>query len=252
MDQQLIYAAQNDNLPEVKRLVAAGANPAVQNNAAIILASEHGHLNIVQYLVTLPGANPAAQDNGAIVGAAKHGHLNVVQYLVTLPGVDPGARNNLAIILAAEHGHLNVVQYLVTLPGVDAAAPNNNAIILALGGGYWDIVRFLASLQGFDPQGDNYDLFIWAISKGLINIVNHLGYRLPVYIYNNHALVVAAQNGNLEMVRFLMEQPGVDDKDGTASYAAKKNGYDRVVELLMTLPKVAKVYQYHEEMEEVD
>ena len=170
MDQQLINVARNGNLPEVKRLVAAGANPA-------------------------------AQDNDAIIGAA-------------------------------EHGHLNVVQYLVTLPGVDAAAPNNNAIILALGGGYWDIVRFLASLQGFDPQGDNYDLFIWAISKGLINIVNHLGYRLPVYIYNNHALVVAAQNGNLEIVDFLMKQPGVNDKDGTALYVAEEREHEKVAEYL--------------------
>src|SRR3990170_4759411 len=98
MDQQLIKAARNGNLPEVKRLVAVGVDPAARNNQAIIWASTHGHLDVVQFLVPLPGVNPAAQNNKAIIWAAKNGHLNVVQYLVTLPGVDPTAQNNQAII----------------------------------------------------------------------------------------------------------------------------------------------------------
>src|SRR3989304_1881283 len=135
MNQQLIDAATTGNLPEVKRLVAAGANPAAQNNYAIIYASAYGHLNVVQYLVTLPKVDPTAQDNQAIIWAAEFGHLNVVQYL--------------------------------------------------------------ASLQGFDPQGDDYDLWIWAISKNLIDIVRDLVDQHVVYpaLNNNHALIVAAQNG---------------------------------------------------------
>ena len=55
-------------------------------NAAIKLASENGHLEIVQYLVSL-GANIHADNEFAVLRASANGHLEVVKYLVSLGAI---------------------------------------------------------------------------------------------------------------------------------------------------------------------
>ena len=50
---------------------------------ALQSAAENGHLNIVQYLVSI-GANIHASDDQALRLAAENGHLEIVQYLVSI------------------------------------------------------------------------------------------------------------------------------------------------------------------------
>ena len=133
---RFIWIASGGDLPKIKELIARGVNPVAVNNQALVFAASNGHLEVVQYLVTLPGVDPSAQDNQAIIMAASRGFLEVVQYLVTLPVVDPAARNNKSIEMAADKEK-------------------------------WDIVRFLASLQGLDPRENNNELFIWLVSENM-------------------------------------------------------------------------------------
>ena len=120
--QELFYKACKHGKIEVIKLLTPYIDPRANDNLAIQIASFHGHLEVVKYLLTLCTTkdikvDPTAMDNFAIRWASSNGHLEVVKYLVTLRTakdmkVDPTADNNFAIRLASQKGHLEVVKYL--------------------------------------------------------------------------------------------------------------------------------------------
>ena len=73
------------------------------SNYAIKLASDNGHLAVVQALLRDPTSD---NENHAIIRASRNGHLAVVQELLEDPRVDPSDRNNESIRMAI---HADVV-----------------------------------------------------------------------------------------------------------------------------------------------
>src|SRR6056297_60661 len=103
MDNFVEYC-KNGDLEAVKQLVDQGYDPhenlssrplgrrlqrQKDNNSAIQLASQNGHLEVVKYLLSV-GCDPQADDNEAIQLASTNGHLEVLKYLVSV-GCDPQA-----------------------------------------------------------------------------------------------------------------------------------------------------------------
>ncbi|KAJ3234147.1 hypothetical protein HDU81_001708 [Chytriomyces hyalinus] len=83
------------------------------------VAASKGFTAIVKLLLGWKGANgesvdPTAQENAALIQAAKHGHLDVVELLLDIPSVNPKSRKNLALYEACCHGHTLVAQLLYT------------------------------------------------------------------------------------------------------------------------------------------
>ena len=207
-----------------------GAVPGVHNNVAMRLAAENGHLQLVQYLCSLPtehGVDPSANNTLAVRCAAANGHLQVVQYMCSLPmhrGVDPGAHNNAAIRLAAENGHFQVVQYLCSLPtarGVDPSADDNSALLKAAENGHLQVVQYLCSLptaRGVHPTAPSSGAMQMAASYGHLQVVQYLC-SLPTDrgvnpgAWQSRAIRVAAQYGHLHVAQYLCSLPtdrGVD------------------------------------------
>jgi len=62
-------------------LVEQGADLHAQNDYALRLAAENGHLKVVKYLLE-QGANLHADNEKALRLAALYGHLEVVKYLL--------------------------------------------------------------------------------------------------------------------------------------------------------------------------
>jgi hypothetical protein len=58
----MFKAIQNNDLATIQYLVTQGADVTVQDNHAVVLASDGGHLTTVQYLVS-QGADVTADDN---------------------------------------------------------------------------------------------------------------------------------------------------------------------------------------------
>ena len=83
---------------------------------------DYGDLTAVQCLLRAD-INPSAQDNYAIGVAAQNGHLDVVELLLADKRVNPSADNNYAIRWAAHWGHLDVVQLLLKDKRVIEALP---------------------------------------------------------------------------------------------------------------------------------
>ena len=114
---------------------------SAQSNYAIILASERGHLSIVELLLQDARVDPSAKNNAAIRFASQNGHLLVVQMLLQDYRVDPAAYHNYAICFASQNGHFDVVEFLINNSRVYPAADNNYAIRWASENGHSSVVE---------------------------------------------------------------------------------------------------------------
>lgn len=74
----LIYASIDGDLEKIKRLLAAGADVHAQHESPLINASDHGHSQVVKFLVTDAGADIHGYNDRALMWASHKGHLDVV------------------------------------------------------------------------------------------------------------------------------------------------------------------------------
>ncbi|AKI80572.1 putative ankyrin repeat protein [Acanthamoeba polyphaga mimivirus] len=141
LNKQLITCCQTGNLKMVNFVVDLGANIKT-DNYSIPVASLHGYLEIVKYLVN-KSDNIRSHGDLAVRLACLKGHLEIVKYLISR-GADIKSCNNCAIRLASEKGHFEIVKYLVS-QGANIRADNNYAIRLASEKGHHKIVEYLIS-----------------------------------------------------------------------------------------------------------
>jgi ankyrin repeat protein len=119
IDQGLIDAARENNLPEVSRLLSVGADVNARNNfgsTPLSWASHYGHVPVVVELLK-HGADIDATVNGwtPLHLACNYGHLPVVKALVS-GGANILAANNdglLPVHEAVSSGHTAVAKYLL-------------------------------------------------------------------------------------------------------------------------------------------
>ena len=247
----LHYASQHGNLCAVTNLLESifdlDADPATQTgfsslihediklkkwikrlSTSLHLACEHGHLDIVKYLLeTLPYTedyidNKDSSGHTALHLACKHGHLEVIKYLLA-QGSDPKGKNfsrQTALHLACQHGHLEIVTYfLETLPLTEDYIDNKDssghtALHLACKHGHLEVIKYLLA-QGSDPKGKNFS--------------------------QQTALHLACQHGHLEIVTYFLEtlpltEDYIDNKDHlsqTALHLACHEGHLKIVEQLL-------------------
>ena len=104
-------ACQTGDVSAVTSLLSS-IDPSDDDNWAIQLASNYGHVDVVKLLLTDPHVDPSVDGNWAIRAASYNGHIKVVYLLLTDLRVDPTVRNNYAIRWAKRNNHTEVVQLL--------------------------------------------------------------------------------------------------------------------------------------------
>jgi hypothetical protein len=190
---------------------APHVDPSAENNYAIGMAAENGHVQIVDRLLEHPRVDPADDDNFAIRRAAENGHLQVVERLLEHPRVDPSAKDNQAIRFAACDGHLQVVERLLEDPRVDPSACDNQAIRWAAKRGHAEIVQRL-----LDHPRMNWTTVDWSHLSGLPNASEIKGafvLRRQVYARKRRALRTIVRYlykrfGTAENLRHHIWKPG--------------------------------------------
>ena len=144
LNNMLAEMAKEGSVQGVFMMSSIGTNIHVDNDRALRLASERGHLEVVKYLVE-QGADIHAMNDYALRWSSLKGHLEVVKYLVE-NGANIHANNDHALRLASLKGYLEVVTYLVE-QGANVHANNDLALRWASEEGHLEVVKYLESLD---------------------------------------------------------------------------------------------------------
>ena len=116
------------HVAHVALALRCGVDPSAEYQLAIRMASEHGHVAMVNLLLCDARVDPSANGQHAIRCASKNGHVAVVERLLLDARVDPGADNQYAICYASENGHATVVGRLLRDARVDPSEDNQYAV----------------------------------------------------------------------------------------------------------------------------
>mmetsp|Transcript_25599 Transcript_25599/g.64250 ORF Transcript_25599/g.64250 Transcript_25599/m.64250 type:complete len:724 (+) Transcript_25599:66-2237(+) len=200
----LWYAASYGHLDITKALVERGAmknGPPVLKSSPLVVASENGHLNVVQFLLQV-GADPddATRTITPLTVACKKGHVSIVQVLVQAGAdINRTSEGFSALWMATREDRMDCVQYLIEKGAspVILSGPASTTILDQLmmksGPPNLEMVRFLIRAQ--------------------------VPLKTPAPM-----VCVAAQHGSLELLQLVLEE-GADatasdkDMDGALHYA---------------------------------
>ena len=139
-------------------------------------------------------------------------------------------RKNRYVLTADEINKLQ--EYLIKLPN-----DINEGFIAAAGNGYLNVVKYLY-LFGINTVGTENDYILlplrWAIGfDGRLEVVKYeTKYGPNINARNNRTLQVAAANGHLKVIKYLVSQ-GVDANNNWALQIAAQNGHFDVVKYLI-------------------
>jgi hypothetical protein len=103
----------NDKKYQYLKSVGLDNPNEIDNSVALIIASEHGHLEMVKYFKE-QGGDIKAKNNKAVRHACKYGHLKVVEYLVE-NGADITDDDNFCIKWSCRNRHAEIVYYLASI-----------------------------------------------------------------------------------------------------------------------------------------
>jgi ankyrin repeat protein len=192
-------------------------------------AAEEGHTNTVKYVVGTPGIDIEAEEASgatALEIACQRGHLEVVKVLVAAGARLQGrAGKELGVLASAiSGGSLEVVKYLVEEAGADESATcpkGETLLILAYREGHTDIVRYLVGRPGIDINARTRDALGGVLHRacfdGQLEMVKFLvaaGASVESHMDDwTGVLGDAAMSCNLELVKYLVEEVGMDAEE---------------------------------------
>ena len=217
-----------------------GCQLKLAQSADLLNAVQTGDLAATQVLVNANNADIRAKDEhgwDALMFATRGGHVEIVKFLLS-QGADPNTKENASgnwcldknctswqglsgrpvLTIAVQRGHPEIVRLLIEA-GADFTAKNRSGHTVLREAWHPDIVQILLD-KGLDP---NY------VGKDPSSPFAALGTHTP--------LIIAAQGGNLDVLRLLLKAGANPNArgalGGSALHNAAKFGFARVIEPLI-------------------
>jgi len=247
----IVRAAQMGDVSLIKRLVAAGADPARARKEdkvhALVVAAYHGRVEAIDALLDL---GPSAQLHEAFVTAAGANQMKVVERLLKA-GANPNKPREedevSALMLASQMGDLAMVERLLEANAdVQYRRPTNgaNALLCACEAGR-DAVSLRLLEAKADPNANSTDTgvssLIRAAEAGQLPVVKALLDLGAEVDYQNKfgqsALMAAAFYQHEEIINYLLEKGAKTElacgKGPTALLMAIETGNAKIVTTLL-------------------
>lgn len=178
-------------------------------------ASYYGHLHIIKYLVE--EKNTEIPTNSDYVAATEN-HFDVVKYLI-----EHGAEiSESTIVIVAQKGNMEMVRYLIG----KGAKINENAVEMAVLNKHYDIVEYLIE-KGARISYPTEKLIIKSGNMDLLKLIIKKLAQQNTDLTDD-AVEIAAESGNLEIVKYLIDEKQSLISNSVLSYAIKSNNIKMV------------------------
>ncbi|KAJ3116564.1 hypothetical protein HDU96_009353 [Phlyctochytrium bullatum] len=234
-------ACKNGFAGVVKLLLEHGANPAARHNEPIKSASQHGHFQVAELLLSTGQVDPGVHGGFPIRWAARNGYLDLIPLLLKhgvkaedhdYAALTWAASYNQAAALsllgrhikgdkriagasalegAATYGHVECVQILLTEFCVDPAAKSNYVLQMAAANGHAGVVELLLQDPRVNPSASDDAAFRGSICAGHLHVARIL---LEKGVIENSsamfALKHAVENGDDQMAKEFVGYADVD------------------------------------------
>jgi hypothetical protein len=234
----IFSAAYKGDFDIVKYFIKKGAS--LDGSSYIVNAAAYsGNVELVKYFTNEKGIfdengikinNGMEIDDNAVPSAASNGKIAMIKYLVEERNMKIDDR---CISNAAAGNHFDIIKYLLgdevrdeqgnvyKLPKekIKKIGYSTDIMPTAIGRGSFEMVKYLAEKGAVGGINE-------AIAQGKIEIVKYL--FLKGEYPEGYALVDAAKNGHLEVLRYLMDKENVKIADHSVDKAAEKGQFEVV------------------------
>lgn len=238
-------SSRNGHFEVVNRLLEdPKTDPSVDNNAPLAYAVSNGYEGIIDRLLADPRINLKYSDSNHWVldAAIKKGDLELVNRLLDDPRIDPSRHFDIAIKRASELGYYGLVKRLLADARVNPNEYSHESPLAeAIKHGHKDIVDLLLSDQRVDPSNYHNHALRLASEKGDLELVNRLLQNSKVspnedYGFSTPALTEAIENGHVEIANRILDDPRTDPSadNNSALLKASEKGYCKLVDRLLT------------------
>ncbi|KAJ3268041.1 hypothetical protein HDV01_003513 [Terramyces sp. JEL0728] len=217
--------------PEIYQILAADIDlPDTLKKIAFERASHFGCFSILKSLDMCPSTS----ENILVRSSCKYGYMEMLLHYINHPKVDLQCFNNAPLVSACKSNHIQIVELL--LKTIDPSVNNNECIRICAKYGYIDLVKLLLR----DPRVVPTDTLWRCCINGHFSTVKYLMDYVEPYESNNLAIRQACINGNVDIIKLLLDDSRVDpsDHDNEAIKYASYFGHLKVVEMLLSDPRV--------------
>lgn len=215
---------------------------------------ENGYINILKFFMKKGRIKFKIYMNEFFNLAVQHGHLDIIKYLMSLESIywtlDIEYRNYLRISI--EKGNLEIFKYLISLEdkygNVDIHDYNEKLFSIAVYNNRLDFVEYLISLESTYGQFDIHvvdERFIHiAIRKGYLDIIKYLVSLekthgpIDIHINDESMFKIAIHYGHLEIFKYLLSLEKTHGSidilfDRTPFFRiANRHGHTHIIEFL--------------------
>lgn len=145
----------------------------------LMISIEHGHLEIVKYLIEDCMLDYRTNRLDYILATIKYRqyHFDILKYLIEEQNCGkPHVELEKALLLAVEYGHLEVVKYLIEEHNCDPHASDpwtkELPLLFAIHWSHLEVTKYLIEEQNCDPHSES--ALRWALEDSKIEIVKYL------------------------------------------------------------------------------
>ncbi|KAL4466529.1 hypothetical protein ABPG72_000736 [Tetrahymena utriculariae] len=214
----LHFAASRGDIPIFEYLLNLGAEYNTldnEKNNPFFIAAQHGHLEIIQYIVDKLKQDPLAKREGdasAIHLASSNGDLATIEYLISKgASIEEPSSFGFPINWAAGYNHIKTVEFLLqkgASPNGDRKGVIPSPLILSVDYGKQDLfdllISYNADVNVTDPNG--WSVLHLCAEKGNIPFMNVLLEKgaNPNYLHEQKTpLQLGFEHGNMDLYQIL-------------------------------------------------
>jgi ankyrin repeat protein len=220
----LIRSSYNGHLSTLKYLVKHGGIPTTQ----VMSMAINGHRdNIIYYLLEI---SDDYVYNELLCIASFHGNLKLVKYLIDEKNVDISYNDYTAMCIAADNNQIDVIKYFLER-GANIEADNYYMLRTACNEGYFELVKYLIKLGSDIHILEDYPLLCSA-HKNHDNIVKYLlEHGANINSKNNYVFKLACSKNYYNILKLAIEYKTNVNCDGIVK--AVKHNFKKIVKYIL-------------------